>query len=147
VKVQANCSIPGHENVFAIGDVSSLDGRDGKPLPGLAAVAAQQGKYVAKVISRRVAGRGEIGAFRYRDLGTLAVIGRSRAVASLGRVQLRGFPGWLFWSLVHLFLLAGFRNRLVVYVNWSWAWFTHGRSARLIVGPPRQGELETPSQE
>src|SRR5208282_1107677 len=99
-------------------------------------VATQHGKYVAKVIACRVAGRPAPGQFRYRNLGTLAVIGRSRAVADLGRIRLTGFPAWLFWSLVHLFLLAGFRNRLVVYVNWSWAWFTYGRSARLIVGTP-----------
>ena len=89
VKVQPNCSVAGHEEIFVIGDVSSLEGEDGKPLPGLAAVATQQGKYVAKVIGGRVAGRAETAAFRYRDLGTLAVIGRSRAVADLGRVQLQ----------------------------------------------------------
>ena len=134
VKVRPDCSVPGHDEIFVIGDVASLAGRDGRPLPGLAAVATQQGKYVAKVIAARVAGRPSPGPFRYRDLGTLAMIGRSRAVADLGRVQLRGFPAWLFWSLVHLFLLAGFRNRVVVYVNWSWAWFTYGRGARLITG-------------
>jgi NADH:ubiquinone reductase (H+-translocating) len=111
----------------------------------IAAVAAQHGKYVAKVIARRVAGRPARGPFRYRDLGTLAVIGRSRAVADLGRVRLRGFPAWLIWSLVHLFLLAGFRNRLVVYVNWSWAWFTYGRGARLIIGDPPRDEGDPPT--
>jgi len=144
VKVRPDCSVPGHEEIFAIGDVASLAGRDGRPLPGLAAVATQHGKYVGGVIDRRVAGRPALGPFRYRNLGTLAVIGRSRAVADLGRVHLRGFPAWLFWSLVHLFLLAGFRNRLVVYVNWSWAWFTYGRGARLIVGVPPRGEIEIP---
>jgi NADH:ubiquinone reductase (H+-translocating) len=134
VKVRPDCSVAGYDEIFVVGDVASLAGRDGRPLPGLAAVAAQQGKYVAKVIAARVAGRPSPGPFRYRDLGTLAMIGRSRAVADLGRVQLRGFPAWLFWSLVHLLLLAGFRNRVVVYVNWSWAWFTYGRGARLITG-------------
>jgi NADH:ubiquinone reductase (H+-translocating) len=143
VKVQPDCSIPGHEEIFAIGDVAHLLGRDGKPLPGLAAVAAQHGKYVAKVIARRVAGKAPPGPFRYRNLGALAVIGRSRAVADLGWLRLQGFPAWLFWSLVHLFLLAGFRNRLLVYVNWSWAWFTHGRGARLIVGDPPEEEIGT----
>ena len=101
----------------------------------------QQGKDVAEVIARRVAGRPAPGPFRYRDLGTLAVIGRSRAVALLGRLRLRGFAAWLLWSLVHLFLLAGFRNRLMVDMNWSWAWFTYGRGARLITGiPPAEGE-------
>jgi NADH dehydrogenase len=143
--VRPDCSIAGYDEIFAIGDVSSLAGREGKPLPGLAAVATQQGKYVAEVIAREVAGKPKPGPFRYRNLGTLAVIGRSRAVADLGRVRLRGYPAWLFWSLVHLLLLAGFRNRLVVYVNWSWAWFTHGRSARLIVGVPPREEMEGPS--
>ena len=98
VKVRPDCSVPGHGEIFVIGDVASLAGRDGRPLPGLAAVAAQQGKYVAEVIAARIAGRSSPGPFRYRDLGTLAMIGRSRAVADLGRVHLRGFPAWLFWS-------------------------------------------------
>ena len=134
IKIAPDCSVPGHENVFALGDVSSQHGRDGKPLPGLAAVAEQHGKYVARVIANRIAGKPPPKPFRYRDLGTLAIIGRSRAVAWLGRLKLTGFPAWLFWCLVHLFLLVGFRNRLVVYVNWSWAWFTYGRGARLITG-------------
>ena len=92
VKIRPDCSVEGHEEIFALGDVASLAGRDGKPLPGLADVAKQQGKYVARVIARRVAGRPAPGPFRYRDLGTLAVIGRSRAVADLGRIHLRGFP-------------------------------------------------------
>lgn len=134
--VRPDCSVPGHDEIFALGDAASLAGRAGAPLPGLAAVAVQQGKYVADLIARRAAGRPAPGPFRYRNLGALAVIGRSRAVADLGRVQLRGLPAWLFWSLVHLFLLEGFRNRAVVYVNWSWAWFTYGRGARLITGVP-----------
>jgi NADH:ubiquinone reductase (H+-translocating) len=144
VKVRPDCSIPGDDKIFAIGDVACLGGQDGRPLPGLAAVATQHGKYVAEVIARRIAGRPAPGPFRYRNRGTLAVIGRSRAVADLGRVQLRGFPAWLFWSVVHLFLLAGFRNRIIVYINWSWAWFTYGRGARLITGAPPQDEIEVP---
>ncbi len=145
--VRPDCSVPGHDEVFVIGDVASLAGRDGKPLPGLAAVATQHGKYVAKVIARRVAGRPAPRPFRYRNLGTLAVIGRSRAVADLGWLQLRGLPAWLFWSLVHLFLLAGFRNRVVVYVNWAWAWFTYGRGAKLIIGAPARDETEMPNRD
>jgi NADH dehydrogenase len=140
VKVRQDCSVPGHDEIFTLGDAASLADSDGRPLPGLAAVAVQHGKYVAELIARRVADRPAPGPFSYRDLGALAVIGRSRAVANLGRVQLRGFPAWLFWSLIHLFLLAGFRNRVVVYVNWSWAWFTYGRGARLITDvPPNEG--------
>lgn len=144
VQVRPDCSVPGHREIFAIGDVAGLAGRDGKPLPGLAAVAVQHGRYVARVIAHRVAGRPAPGPFRYRNYGTLAVIGRSRAVADLGRIRLRGFPAWLFWCLVHLFLLAGFRNRIVVYVNWSWSWFTYGRGARLITGLPPRDETEAP---
>jgi NADH:ubiquinone reductase (H+-translocating) len=143
-KVAGDCSIPGHPEIFAIGDVAHLLDADGKPLPGLAAVAAQHGKYVAEVIARRVAGQAAPGPFRYKNLGALAVIGRSRAVADLGRIKLTGFPAWLFWSLVHLLLLAGFRNRVLVYVNWSWAFFTHGRGARLIVGEPPEEEMKGP---
>ena len=135
-EVRPDCSVPGHDEIFALGDAASLAGPAGDRLPGLAAVAVQQGRYVAEVIARRVAGRPAPGPFRYRNLGALAVIGRSRAVANFGRVQLRGLPAWLFWSLVHLFLLEGFRNRAVVYVNWSWAWFTYGRGARLITDVP-----------
>ena len=134
VKIRPDCSVPGHDEIFALGDVASLVDRHGQLLPGLAAVAVQHGRYVAKVILGRVAGRPAPPPFRYRNLGTLAVIGRSRAVADFGHLQLRGFPAWLLWSLVHLFLLAGFRNRMVVYLNWSWAWFTYGRGARLITG-------------
>ena len=146
VQVAPDCSVPGHPDIFVIGDAASLAGRDGRPLPGVGAVAKQQGKYVAEVIARRVAGRPAPGPFRYRDLGTLAVIGRSRAVAHLGRLRLRGFPAWLIWSLVHLFLLAGFRNRLMVYMNWSWAWFTYGRGARLITGIPPEEESKMPTR-
>lgn len=137
VKVLSDCSVPGHPDIFVIGDVSSYIGNNhsgGRPLPGLAAVAVQQGGYVAKVLNARITGHPAPGPFRYRNRGTLAVIGRARAVAHLGRIRLTGFPAWLFWSLVHLFLLSGFRNRVLVYINWSWAWFTYGRGARLITG-------------
>jgi NADH dehydrogenase len=134
VKVSPNCSVPGRPEIFAIGDVASFDSGSGVPLPGLAPVAKQQGKYVARVIKARVAGKREPGPFRYRDLGTMAIIGRSRAVADFGGFTLTGFPAWLAWSMVHLMLLVDFRSRLTVYVNWSWAWFTYGRGARLLTG-------------
>lgn len=134
VKVAADCSVPGHENVFAIGDVASFDGGSGRPLPGLAPVAKQQGQYVARLIRARLAGRPAPGPFRYRDYGTMAIIGRSRAIAEFGSFRLTGFLAWLAWSMVHLMLLVDFRSRLTVYVNWSWAWFTYGRGARLLYG-------------
>ena len=136
VKVLPDCSVPGRPEIFAIGDVASFDSGSGTPLPGLAPVAKQQGKYVGRVIKARIAGERAPGPFRYRDLGTMAIIGRSRAIADFGGFTLTGFPAWLAWSLVHLMLLVDFRSRLTVYVNWSWAWFTYGRGARLLTGRP-----------
>ena len=134
VEVTDECSVPGHPEIFAIGDVSSYKGADGKPLPGLAPVAKQQGAYIAKVVASRVGRRKHPGPFKYRNLGTMAVIGRSHAIAVLGGVKLTGRVAWLAWSLVHLLLLIGFRNRLMVFTNWAWAFFTYGRGARLVVG-------------
>ncbi|KQM61359.1 MULTISPECIES: NAD(P)/FAD-dependent oxidoreductase [unclassified Sphingomonas] len=140
VKVAPDCSIPGHPAIFAIGDVASFDGGDG-PLPGLAPVAKQQGRFVGKLIAARIAGRPAPDRFRYRDYGTMAVIGRSRAVAEIGGMKLKGFVAWLAWSLVHLMLLVDFRSRVSVYVHWAWSWFTYGRGARLLTGyAPEPGE-------
>jgi NADH dehydrogenase len=138
VRTQPNCSVPGHPEIFAIGDVSSFDAGSGTPLPGLAPVAKQQGDYVGRLLKARIAGQQEPGPFRYKDFGTMAIIGRSHAIADFGRFTLTGFPAWLAWSLVHLMLLVDFRSRIVVYVNWSWAFFTYGRGARLLTGIPRR---------
>lgn len=138
VRVRPDCSVPGHPNIFAIGDVASYDAGEGKPLPGLAPVAKQQGKYVGRLLAARIGGRAAPPPFRYRNLGTMAVIGRSRAIADFGRFQLKGFFAWLAWSLVHLMLLVDFRSRVMVYMNWSWAWFTYGRGARLLTGRGRE---------
>lgn len=135
VVVDPDCSVPGHPDVFVIGDGASYR-QDGQPLPGLAPVAKQQGTWVARLIRARLEGRPVPGPFRYKDWGTMAVIGRSRAVAVLGKVELKGFLAWLAWSLVHLMLLVDFRSRLTVYVNWTWAWFTYGRGARLLTRLP-----------
>jgi NADH dehydrogenase len=137
VKTERNCSVPGRPDIFAIGDVASFDAGSGAPLPGLAPVAKQQGEYVGRLLKARIAGRPEPGPFRYRNLGTMAIIGRSHAIADFGRFTLIGFPAWLAWSLVHLMLLVDFRSRIVVYVNWSWAFFTYGRGARLLTGVSR----------
>lgn len=134
VKVTADCSVPGHPNIFAIGDVASYAGADGAPLPGLAPVAKQQGDYVGRLLKARIARKPDPAPFRYRDYGALAVIGRSRAVADFGWFRVTGFPAWLTWSLVHLMLLVDFRSRVMVYINWSWAWLTRGRGARLLTG-------------
>lgn len=135
VVVDATCAVPGVPDVFAIGDVASFR-QDGKPLPGLAPVAKQQGQWVGKLVRARAEGRPDPPAFRYRDWGTMAVIGRSKAVALLGPWKLTGFIAWLAWSLVHLMLLIDFRSRVIVYVNWTWAWFTMGRGARLLTRLP-----------
>ena len=132
--VEADCSLADHPEVFAIGDVASYRGKDGQPLPGVAPVAKQQGRYVARVIAARVAGSAVPGPFYYNDQGSLAIIGRSAAVASLPHLKLVGFPAFLLWGCVHLFLLVGLRNRLLVYIQWVSAWLSHSRGARLIDG-------------
>lgn len=137
VKVRGDCSVPGHPDIFAIGDVASFAGDDGRPLPGLAPVAKQQGAYVGRLLARQIAGRPEPASFHYRNYGTMAVIGRSRAVADFGWLRLTGLPAWLTWSLLHLMLLVDFRSRMMVYVNWSWAWLTYGRGARLMTRADR----------
>ena len=138
VEVTEECAIPGHPEIFSVGDVASFKTPSGKPLPGLAPVAKQQGAYVAKVIGSRLGAAKHPGPFKYKNLGTMAVIGRSHAIAILGGVKLKGRVAWLSWSLVHLLLLIGFRNRVIVFVNWAWAFFTYGRGARLVEGRVRQ---------
>jgi NADH dehydrogenase len=125
--------VPGHPDIFVIGDTSSLAGADGKPLPGVAPVAKQQGIYVAKLLKARAQGKA-LPPFRYWDAGSLATIGRKSAVAEFGRIRLRGFIAWLLWSVAHIYFLIGFRNRLVVATNWLWAYVTHQRGTRLITG-------------
>jgi NADH dehydrogenase len=134
IPVGPDLGVPGHPDIFAIGDVMSVEGPDGKPLPGLATVAKQQGAYVGTRIARRLAGQAAPPPFRYRDLGSLAIIGRSAAVAEIGRLRLEGLVAWLMWGGVHLMTLMGVRNRVLVYVTWLWSWVTWGRGARLITG-------------
>jgi len=137
-KVGANCALLDRPEIFVVGDAASMDDGAGGVLPGLAPVAKQQGAYVGKLLKRRLEDRPPPGPFRYRNYGTMAIIGRSRAIADFGWFTLTGFPAWLTWSLVHLMLLVDFRSRLTVYVNWSWAWFTYGRGARLLAGAARK---------
>ena len=115
-------------------DAAAVTGPDGRPLPGLAPVAQQEGEYAAEAIARRVAGEPPPAPFVYRDKGTMATIGRSAAVADFGRIKLTGFAAWLLWGVAHIFFLIGFRNRILVFVNWMWAWATYARAARLITG-------------
>jgi NADH dehydrogenase len=140
VKVEKDFSVPGHPNIFVIGDAAEATGSDGKPLPGLAAVAKQEGQYVGDLLRARVSGDERSRSFRYRDYGTMATIGRSEAVADLRGFQLTGTVAWLLWGLVHLAFLIGFRNRLAVLINWFWAWLTYAHGARLITEPPIREE-------
>lgn len=140
VEVEKDCSIPGHPAVFAIGDMTRFVGEDGQPLPGLSPVAMQQGRFVARVIGARSSGLQGPGVFRYVDKGSMATIGRSRAIAQVGPIRLSGFLAWLAWLFVHLWFLIGHRNRVAVLLTWAWSYFTYARGARLITGrqdPPR----------
>ncbi len=129
--VEPDCSLPSWPNVFVIGDLASFSHRLERPLPGLAPVAMQQGRYVAKVIKRRFQGR-STPPFRYTDKGNMATIGRKKAVAEIGKLHLWGLPAWLAWLFVHLMYLAEFQNRILVLIQWGWNYFTRNRSARLI---------------
>jgi len=133
VKVNADLSVPGHPNIFVIGDAALATGADGKPLPGIAPVAKQQGIYVASLIKAHEAGQTRP-PFRYRDYGILATIGRKRAVMQAGRLKLRGLIAWLIWCVAHIYFLIGFRNRLAVAMTWAWSYVTFQRGTRLITG-------------
>lgn len=133
VMVRADLSVPGHPDVFVIGDTAAVTGADGAMLPGVAPVAKQQGQYVARALIARYQGR-TAAVFRYRDFGSLATIGRSRAVAQFGKLRLSGFPAWVLWSGAHVYFLIGFRNRFVVALNWAWSYITFQRGSRLITG-------------
>ena len=131
VIVDSQLSLPGHANVFVIGDLANYSHQTGQPLPGLAPVALQQGKYVAKLIKARLKNK-TIKPFKYVDKGNLATIGRSRAVGQIGILKVSGLFAWLVWLFVHLMYLVGFENRLLVFIQWAWNYFTWNRSARII---------------
>lgn len=145
VNVNADFSVPRHPNVFVIGDAAHVRGPDGNPLPGLAAVAKREGQYVGELLRARIEGRSSPGPFRYRDYGTMATIGRSAAVADLRGFKLKGGLAWLLWGVVHLYFLIGFRNRVLVLVNWFWAWLTYARGARLITSNAAADDHHGPS--
>jgi NADH dehydrogenase len=131
--VQPDLTIPGHPDVFVIGDLASLTGSNGKPLPGVAQVAIQMGKHAARNIRRAVRHQ-PYERFAYRDLGNMATIGRASAIADFGWLRLSGWFAWLAWLFIHIVNLIGFRNRAVVLVQWAWAYFTYQRAVRLITG-------------
>jgi NADH dehydrogenase len=134
VIVQPDLTIPGHSDVFVIGDLAAMLGPDGKQLPGVAQVAIQMGRHAAKNILRAVEHQ-PYRPFVYKNLGNMATIGRASAVADFGRLRLRGYVAWLAWLFVHLMNLVGFRNRVVVLVQWAWAYFSYQRAIRLITDP------------
>jgi NADH dehydrogenase len=136
VKVAPDLTAPGHPDVFVIGDVAAASDAKGQPVPGIAPAAKQMGKYVGKLIIARIAGRAAPKPFRYMHLGNLATIGRRAAVVELGSIRLRGFIGWLFWSVAHVYFLIGLRNRFIVAFSWLWSYLTFQRGARLITQPP-----------
>ncbi len=133
VVVRGDFAVPGDPAIFVIGDAACARDRDGKLMPGIAPVAKQQGRFVGRLIAARVAGRSKP-AFRYRDFGSLATIGRKRAVAQFGRLNVTGLPAWLLWSMAHVYFLIGFRSRAVVAASWVWTYLTSQRGTRLITG-------------
>jgi NADH:quinone reductase (non-electrogenic) len=137
--VQPDLTIPAHPEIFVIGDLAVFPGPNGKPLPGVAQVAIQMGRHAARNITRAIDQR-PYTAFVYRDLGNMATIGRASAIADLGWLRLKGWIAWLAWLFVHIMNLIGFRNRVVVLVQWAWAYFSYQRAIRLITGPEPERE-------
>lgn len=147
VLVEADLSIPKHPEVFVIGDLAALKDASGNMLPGVAPVAILEGRFVASLIRREIRAAAEAGgnstpgaepaprkAFHYYDKGSLATIGRAAAIAQFGKIHISGFPAWLAWLFVHILFLIGFRNRVLVFIQWAWSYFTYERGARLITG-------------
>jgi NADH dehydrogenase len=132
VKVAPDLSIPNYPEIFVVGDTVYLE-QNGKPVPGLAPVAMQQGEHAARQVVRRLLNQQPTQPFRYRDRGIMATIGRAAAVADLRIVRLSGFIAWVIWLFIHLMYLVGFRNRLIVFLQWMWNYLTFRRGARLIV--------------
>ena len=135
VRVEPTLRVPGRPEVFVIGDVAGLE-QDGKSLPGVAQVAIQSGRWVGKSIARQVAGRPALPPFRYLDKGNLAVVGRNYAVFERGGLRFSGFLAWLIWAFIHIQFLALFNNKLQVFTQWVWSYFTFDRGSRLITSPP-----------
>ncbi|HEX6670255.1 MAG TPA: NAD(P)/FAD-dependent oxidoreductase [Gemmatimonadales bacterium] len=148
--VEPDCTIPNHPEVFVLGDAAAFEHQEGGPLPGICPVAIQMGQYTARTIIGDLAGRPRR-AFRYWDKGQLAVVGRGRAVADIWRLHFSGFLAWLTWIFVHIFFLIGFRNRVLVLIQWAWSYFTYGVGARIITEevrlPPVRPTADCPPEE
>jgi NADH dehydrogenase len=148
--VEPDCTVPGHPEVFVLGDAAAFNHQEGGTLPGICPVAIQMGEYTARTIIGDLAGRPRR-AFSYWDKGQLAVVGRGRAVADIWRFHFSGFIAWLAWIFVHIFFLIGFRNRVLVLIQWAWSYFTYGVGARIITEevhlPPVRSTVECPPEE
>src|SRR5262249_9498603 len=127
IHILPDCTLPGHPEIFVLGDMSCFLHQTGKPLPGVAPVAMQQGRYVADLIQRRLAGQPPLPPFRYHDRGSMATIGHAAAVADLGSLRLSGYLAWLAWLFVHIIYLIEFENRMLVLFQWAWNYFTRNR--------------------
>lgn len=138
VPVQPDLTLDGHAEIFVAGDLAALQQADGRPVPGVAPAAKQMGKHVAATLRARLEGKPSPGPFKYQDFGNLATIGRMAAIVHLGRLQLSGVLAWWFWLAAHVFFLIGFRNRIVVLLNWAVAYWSYQRSARIIFGDDRE---------
>lgn len=147
VLVEPDLRVPGHPEIFVAGDLASISQADGTPVPGLAPAAKQMGSHVAASLRGLLAGKAP-GPFRYRHAGSLATIGRMAAVADFGRLRLSGMLAWWFWLVVHILFLIGFRNRLIVLINWGWAYWTYQRHARIILdqGQAKPGSADDKAQ-
>jgi NADH dehydrogenase len=149
VKVNPDLSLPGHPEIFAIGDMALVLQENGQPVPGVSPAAMQMGKHVAKIIESEIGASVKSAtrpAFKYWDKGTMATIGRSAAVAWIGRFKFSGYPAWLAWLFIHLIFLIGFRNRLAVLFQWAYSYFSYKRSARIITYPPTEAEANKPAE-
>jgi NADH dehydrogenase len=135
IKVNPDLTVPGYSNIFVVGDLATVDGKNGKPLPGVAQVAMQGGTYAAKVIRGRLEGKRDFPAFHYFDKGDMAVIGRNAAVANIFGFHVSGFPAWFVWLFIHLMYLVEFQNRVIVFMQWGLEYVTFSRGALLITGP------------
>jgi NADH dehydrogenase len=144
IMVAPDLSVPGLDGVYVIGDLAHLVGADGAPLPGLAQVANQQGKHLGKALAKNARSGAPVPPFRFHDRGNTAIVGRNAAIFDFGRWQLKGFFAWVLWAIVHVYLLVGFEKRLLVAMQWLWAYITYQRGARLILpsAAPPQGKTE-----
>jgi NADH:ubiquinone reductase (H+-translocating) len=135
IKVNPDLTVPNYPNIFVVGDLATLDGKNGKPLPGVAQVAMQGGSYAARVIRGRLEGKRDFRPFHYFDKGDMAVIGRASAVANIFGLHVWGLPAWLVWLFIHLMYIVEFQSRVLVFIQWGFEYLTFSRGARLITGP------------